>query len=109
MQLTLDLSPILVNRTAVYDICIEVDRIARARRSVQLDYQFVGQRFPFIPSPEKQRELRDLSHSRQSELARTTGPRPDPVMGEIARRRAAGHSTSIQSIHCSAHSVRMTS
>jgi glycosyltransferase involved in cell wall biosynthesis len=82
MQLTLDLSPILVNRTAVYDICIEVDRIARARRSVQLDYQFVGQRFPFIPSPEKQRELRDLSHRKQNELGRTTAPRPDPVMGK---------------------------
>ena len=58
MQVTLDLSPILVNRTAVYDICGEVDRIASARQSSQLDYQFVGRRMPHIPPADEQRELR---------------------------------------------------
>jgi hypothetical protein len=60
MQLTLDLSPILVNRTAAYDIALEVDGIARARPSAQVDYQFVGHRVPQIPPAEEQRWLRDL-------------------------------------------------
>lgn len=67
MQLTLDLSPILVNRTAVYDICIEVDRIARARPSAQLDYQFIGRRSPQIPSAGEQRGLHDLFLRKLSE------------------------------------------
>ena len=58
MQVTLDLSPILVNRTAVYDICMEVDRIASARQAARLDYQFVGQLMPRIPPASEQRELR---------------------------------------------------
>jgi glycosyltransferase involved in cell wall biosynthesis len=82
MQLTLDLSPILVNRTAVYDIGVEVDRIARARLPAQLDYQFVGHRVSDIPPPEEQRKLRDLFSRKLDNPERLAVTRHDPATSE---------------------------
>jgi glycosyltransferase involved in cell wall biosynthesis len=82
MQLTLDLSPILVNRTAVYDICIEVDRIARARQSAYIDYQFVGRRSPHIPPAGEQRQLRDLFFRKLDAPERLAATHPDPDPNE---------------------------
>jgi len=79
MQLTLDLSPILVNRTAVYHICFDVDRIARARQPAQVDYQFIGQRTLRIPPAEEQRRLYDRFLQKLNEPDRLTETRPDPV------------------------------
>jgi glycosyltransferase involved in cell wall biosynthesis len=81
MQITLDLSPILVNRTAVYDICIEVDRIARARQSAKLDYQFVGRRVPHIPPGEEQRSLRELFFRKLDDPKALAVSRPDSGTG----------------------------
>ena len=79
MQLTLDLSPMLVNRTAVYNICIDVDRIVGARHSVQVDYQFIGWRTPGIPPAGEQRKLHDLFLQKLNELDRLTEARSDSV------------------------------
>ena len=82
MQLTLDLSPMLVNRTAVYDICIEVDQIARARNSAQLDYQFIGRRSPQIPPAGEQGALHDLFLHKLNKPDRLIVARPDPVTSD---------------------------
>jgi glycosyltransferase involved in cell wall biosynthesis len=90
MQITLDLSPILVNRTAVYDICVEVDEIARARQSAEIDYQFVGQRSPDIPPADEQRTLRDLFFRTLDNPERLQVARPDPdtsLAADLEKRR----------------------
>jgi len=90
MQLTLDLSPILVNRTAVYDICLEVDGIVSARPDTRVDYQFVGRRFPRIPPPEEQRDLRDGFFRQLDDPQRLAAARRDaaaPGAGDASARR----------------------
>jgi glycosyltransferase involved in cell wall biosynthesis len=82
MQLTLDLSPILVNRTAVYDICLGVDKIVSARSSVRVNYQFVGRRIPAIPTAEERRELRDLFFRKLDGPEQVAINRPKPITGE---------------------------
>jgi glycosyltransferase involved in cell wall biosynthesis len=79
MRITLDLSPILINRTAVYDICLEVNRVLLSSERAEVDYQFVGHITSQIPPTAEQRGLRELLFRRLAEPDRVIAASPAAV------------------------------
>ena len=58
-QIRLDLSPMLVNRTAAYNLCQDVRRIVTDQPDLQHNYQFFGRKLDEIPNGKTAATYRD--------------------------------------------------